>query len=108
MNYCNNCMRQIEGKSKCEFCGYSGGDEIPAHHLLPGTVLLGRYVVGNALGEGGFGITYIGRDIKLDMRIAIKEYFPSGFVNRNSTSSTEIAAHVGNAQAFFEKGKNSF
>ena len=108
MNYCNNCMRQIEGKSKCEFCGYSGGDEIPAHHLLPGTVLLGRYVVGNALGEGGFGITYIGRDIKLDMRIAIKEYFPYGYATRFNSASENVTETKAGKNGIFDKGRQNF
>ena len=75
------------------------------HHLSPGTVLNGKYEIGAVLGEGGFGITYIGQDINLDMKIAVKEYFPSGIVNRNSAVSAEVTVNVGNAQADFEKGK---
>ncbi len=78
------------------------------HHLSPGTVLNGKYEIGAVLGEGGFGITYIGQDINLDMKIAVKEYFPSGIVNRNSAVSAEVTVNVGNAQADFEKGKENF
>lgn len=93
----------------CPQCGRRRSEYVLApHHLMPGTVLNNKYEVGSVLGEGGFGITYIGRDINLDLRVAIKEYFPSGVVNRNNTVSTEITAHYGNAQAFFEKGKKSF
>ena len=78
------------------------------HHLSPGTVLNGKYEIGAVLGEGGFGITYIGQDINLDMKIAVKEYFPSGIVNRNSAVSAEVTVNVGDAQADFKKGKENF
>lgn len=77
------------------------------HHLRPGTVLDDRFLVGNALGEGGFGITYIGLDLTLDIKVAIKEYYPNGFANRSNQTQTVTAtgeAHAG----FFEKGKLRF
>ncbi|WP_195451409.1 leucine-rich repeat domain-containing protein [Anaeromassilibacillus sp. 1001302B_160321_C8] len=107
-NFCVHCMNSTSDDI-CGVCGKNKKEYQPApHHLQPGTILGGKYVVGAVLGEGGFGITYIGREINLDIKVAIKEYFPSGVVNRNNTSSTEISAHVGDAQAFFEKGKSSF
>lgn len=107
-NYCAFCSEKISGEV-CDCCGRSITDYHTAPHwLLPGTVLAGKYEVGAVLGEGGFGITYIGRDTNLDMKVAIKEYFPSGVVNRNNTSSMEISALVGDTQANFEKGKQGF
>ena len=81
---------------------------VQAHHLPPGIVLQDRYIAGKVLGEGGFGITYIGHDINLDMRVAIKEYFPAGFVNRNHTFSETVTANIGPSEDFFEKGKDRF
>lgn len=106
--FCANCMSSTSG-DVCSVCGKNINEyQAAPHHLQPGTILGGKYEVGAVLGEGGFGITYIGREINLDIKVAIKEYFPSGVVNRNSTSSMEISAHVGDAQSFFEKGKSSF
>ena len=42
-----------------------------------------RYRLGCTLGQGGFGITYIGFDDTLNVLVAIKEYFPQGFVSRS-------------------------
>lgn len=108
MEYCVFCMSKTDN-SVCEYCNKNQQDYVSAiHHLKPGSLLNGRYLVGAVLGEGGFGITYIGRDTNLDMKVAIKEYFPSGVVNRNNTSSMEISALVGDTQANFEKGKQGF
>jgi serine/threonine protein kinase len=41
--------------------------------LLPVGAQLQQYVIGERLGQGGFGITYRGFDLKLRMKVAIKE-----------------------------------
>lgn len=105
---CTFCAAEA-AENICTNCGKDISEYQPApHHLQPGTILAGKYMVGGVLGEGGFGITYIGRDTILDMTVAIKEYFPSGVVNRNNTISTEITSPIGDAITFFEKGKKSF
>lgn len=53
------------------------------HALLPGTILKERYVLEKVSGEGSFGITYIGWDLLLESRVAVKEFFPINRVNRN-------------------------
>ena len=45
-------------------------------------------MVGRILGQGGFGITYIGWDIALEKKVAIKEYYPSGQVGRTPGTNT--------------------
>ncbi|MBQ1490570.1 MAG: serine/threonine protein kinase, partial [Blautia sp.] len=78
------------GTGVCPYClGNPRGQQIP-HGLRPGTLLRGQYLVGNVIGEGGFGITYIGRDIVLDMKIAVKEFFPFGYATRNTLSSNTV------------------
>lgn len=108
-NYCMNCMAALEEPGlPCPHCGYTGdGGEIP-HQLRPGTLLSRRYLVGTAIGQGGFGITYIGRDTRLDMKIAIKEYYPAGYANRNTQVSSDITITDKEQRLFIEEGKKKF
>lgn len=78
------------------------------HHLSYGTILHDKYWIGEAIGEGGFGITYVGQDQTLDLKVAVKEYYPTNLVNRNHTSSARITANVGAAEEIFSKGKENF
>ena len=64
--YCPYCMAQVNPGESCSQCGLTAGTYTPApHHLPPQTALMDRYLIGRALGEGGFGITYLGRDLRL-------------------------------------------
>lgn len=105
--YCIYCMnRYPEQDELCPYCGRSEKEyHMEAHHLEPGTVVYGKYLVGKVLGEGGFGITYIGRDLNLDLLVAIKEYYPYGCVNRNSTYSETITVSNVISKDEFENGK---
>ena len=52
--------------------------------VLPvGTVLGGQYAVEGVLGKpGGFGITYLARDTRLETHVAVKEFFPRSLARR--------------------------
>ena len=107
--YCKYCMAKIpDGARECPCCRRDLTVEEPPHHLSPGTVLQNRYIVGSALGEGGFGITYIGKNKLLDMKVAIKEYFPNGFVRRDSSVSTTVTGFTADGKEVFAKGKERF
>ena len=81
---------------------------LDAHYLNKGTELHGRYVVEDILGEGGFGITYIGRDTLFDTPVAIKEFYPNGIVLRNHDISNEVSISYTASPEIFESGKNRF
>ena len=106
--YCYNCMNEKGSADICPYCHLDHSMEPAAHHLRPGTVLCGKYVVGYVIGEGGFGITYIGRDTTLDMRVAIKEFYPAGCTNRNSFAGSGVEVAGGRQRDFFQKGKARF
>ncbi len=112
-HFCPGCMREIkenkavgigkdEGNAeksagrghgrtdfRCPYCGFSESGYKQNPRCLPlNTILAGKYLVGKVLGEGGFGITYMGYDLNMKTRIAIKEYFPVELVSRDTTRLT--------------------
>lgn len=110
LSYCLYCMEPMpDGAASCPRCGkMPGAASALPHQLRPGAVLSDRYLVGPVLGEGGFGLTYLCRDLNLDMRVAVKEYYPSGLVNRNHTHSDGLSANTGEAGELLESGKSRF
>ena len=110
MVYCSSCMNPMEETdSQCPYCGSRDDIEVPDHQLPPGTILNNKYLVGAALGEGGFGITYIGRDLNLDMKVAIKEYYPNGYANRSATICPDVkSSTTGERREFFDAGRERF
>ena len=74
-------------------------------HIKPGTVLKDRYIVGKTIGYGGYGVTYIGYDAKLERKIAIKEYLPSEFATRQLESNEVVVENTEKKRQQFEKGK---
>ena len=83
LSKCLGCMEDLQGYP-CPNCGYDPVKEKrPEYALPPESILAGKYLVGKVLGQGGFGITYIGWDLALERKVAIKEYYPSGQVSRS-------------------------
>lgn len=77
--------------STCPHCGYAPQKQPSMDYALqPGTILHGRYLIGRMLGQGGFGITYIGWDLALSRKVAVKEYFPSAYASRDSGESCTV------------------
>ena len=58
-----------------------------SHRLIEGTILDGRYEIGPVLGEGGFGITYSGRNMNTGAKVAIKEFFCREYMGRDTTGT---------------------
>lgn len=107
--FCPYCMSPVRKGESCPNCGLTAGSYVPSpHHLPPGTVLLDRYLVGRVLGEGGFGITYIGCDLRLELKIAIKEYYPVDRATRNASVSLGVTNFMGPAAQSFQRGKQKF
>ena len=80
VNRCYGCMAEVT-QYPCAKCGYDPRkNQMPDYALKPETILNGKFLVGRVLGQGGFGITYVGWDLALERKIAIKEYFPAGQV----------------------------
>ncbi|MDR2201603.1 MAG: serine/threonine protein kinase [Clostridiales bacterium] len=90
-NICLYCFGDLDSSRCCTSCKKKSDDAPnPPHHLPQRTVLNNKYLIYKALGEGGFGITYLAWDLIAGVRVAVKEYFPSGYVNRVPKSNQVI------------------
>ncbi len=107
---CPHCMREMPTNGKfCPFCGKDPHNiEVSMHQLRPFTFLQGKYLIGSVLGEGGFGITYIGLDMNLEVRVAIKEFYPNGYVSRDNTQTTTVTQFNNSNADSVRKWKEGF
>lgn len=106
---CIGCMKELVQPGICPHCGYNPQTVTEeGHYLKPYTILNGKYLVGKVLGEGGFGITYIGYDLNLEMPVAIKEFYPNGFVTRESSVTSLVSVYQGTNLEAVSKWKNNF
>lgn len=78
------------------------------HHLRMGTRLNNRYLIQGVLGEGSFGITYVGMDEVLCQKVAVKEFFPRGAITRNNQQTNEVVSVYGTKAANFHQGEEKF
>lgn len=106
---CPYCMYILSEETCCPGCGKKPETYRPSsHHFPPGTRLHDRYLLGRVLGEGGFGITYLGLDTELERRVAVKEYFPTAFVKRETSLTLAVTCYTGAGQSYYEKGREQF
>ncbi len=104
---CHGCFSE-KSTPVCPYCGYNPAAPADYPLALPaGSVLNGKYMVGKVLGQGGFGITYLGFDLTLQIKVAIKEYMPSGQVGRTTDHNTVSVLSQKDAGGF-EAGKEKF
>ena len=92
MANCPTCSAiNPDGAIACASCGSPLIADSPEgmYTLRPGTMLgNGRFTVGKVLGQGGFGITYLGSNIENRQAVAIKEFFLQGCVRQGTTVRT--------------------
>lgn len=84
MSRCLSCFKEYDHQfGVCPHCGQLAETE-PREpiHLVPGTLLAGRYLLGQAIGSGGFGIVYKAWDTKLETIVAVKEFFMGRLMTR--------------------------
>ncbi len=110
MKRCMGCMGLYEDQyDVCPHCGYEEGfDDHQLLHIEAGQMLADRYIVGRSLGFGGFGVTYLGWDTKLQRKIAIKEYLPSEFATRYIHHQEIVVDDNEKKNQQFKKGKDRF
>ena len=110
--FAGHCPGCFSGKGDASICPQCGYDESLKRGplVLPHRTLLhhGQYLIGKVLGKpGGFGITYLALDTKLQTRVAIKEYLPRDLAGRDAGHAT-ISAHSAEDGEFFRYGLTQF
>lgn len=105
MQRCYGCMQEFEKEYElCPHCGFIVGTPPEmVNHLPYGTRLQDRYIIGRALGHGGFGITYIAWDDEEQSVVAIKEFFPHSLSMRNP-GETEVYCYVSDSNRYYADG----
>lgn len=68
--------------------------------LQIGTILHGTYKIESYLASGGFGNTYLAKNIEFDETYAIKEFFVKGVCQRDGNSTTISVSNAENTNSF--------
>ena len=66
----------------------------PSGQALPPGTHIEEFVIERILGVGGFGMTYLALDNRLDRKVVIKENLPVQFCYRDSLSMTVAPRHT--------------
>lgn len=117
MAHCLNCLCEYDEEDVrgiCPYCGYRPGLPPKAYyHIMPGSLLHGRYEVGTVIGSGGFGITYHAWDTYQNMPVAVKEYYPKDTASRAEEAmdictceAEKIHDYEEGVVRFLEEGRN--
>lgn len=86
---CPYCLQPLPGAAQsCPHCGKSFAGRNPGGTLPVGTVLAGRYTVGEMLSIDGEGILYCGAENLGRFRVTIKEYLPITLTAERTAEST--------------------
>ena len=86
---CPVCFQEAMEGGKCQNCGYVlDKASVGENHLKPFSILNTKYLLGKSLGQGGFGITYLAKNMSNGSRCCIKEYFPSNLIQSRMPDGT--------------------
>lgn len=109
MKRCYHCMKEYSDTYEmCPYCGHTQDEPQEYEYFLKqGTMVQGRYEIGDSAGSGGFGITYRAWDHSLQKVVAVKEYYPAGLVNR-IPGEKEVIVYSGNSEKECMNGKIRF
>lgn len=91
---CNYCMTRTLENGVCTQCGKASTLQNRSSDMAlpPGTLLVDQkqFLIGQKLGHGGFGITYVGMDMDTEERVAIKEFMPKHIVNAREETALAV------------------
>lgn len=101
MGICYSCFREYsDNYDVCPYCGaIKVNTSAEPVYLTPGTLLCNRYLLGDTVGAGGFGIIYKAWDTKLETIVAVKEFFANRLMTR-AVGQTEVIVNKKSLQEF--------
>jgi len=70
-------------KAACPICGWKTDDIYDVQYVKPGTVVGGRYLLGEYAHKNGEGALYAGFDNTAGQRVWVREYFPRTMAQRD-------------------------
>jgi len=107
---CMHCMSdKLNEYGVCAVCGKKESEITSSQwHLPMRTILKGKYLIGKVIGEGGFGITYLGYDLDLEIRVAIKEFCPKKYAGRDAADGLTLYLYDESKAEVFESEKDKF
>lgn len=89
---CLSCFHTFKSGKFCPYCGEAYVEQEEESYCLPAGTKLnnGRYILGQAVNNGGFGIIYRAWDEVLQRVVAIKECYPASLVTRPMGSKNVV------------------
>lgn len=104
MTICPNCFTEkpeTAAAAACTYCGYMPvGVGEASITLAAGAVLKNRYLIGRTLGMGGFGVTYLAKDLQNGKICAVKEYLPVQIAVRDHYSDNIIPSNPNDREIY--------
>ena len=103
---CPGCFSEKDLTTVCPHCGFDEAQDNPVGTLPSLTSLQeGRYKTGRVLGQSDwFGVTYLGLDEKNQLRVALREYFPSD----RAALRAQVSPSADGQEDAFMKGLQAF
>ncbi len=98
-NLCPGCMNEVGDAQECPYCGFDLTAEQTAPFLSYGTVIAGKYAVGDVLEQNSEGVTYLGLDTITNNCVRIREFLPEGLASREKGMLKPVISEE-NAESF--------
>ena len=89
---CPSCMNEVGDANTCPYCNFDLTAEQVAPYLPYGTVLAGKYAVGDVLEQNSEGVTYLGLDTITNNCVRIREFLPDGLVSRDKSELKPVVS----------------
>ena len=91
VNLCMNCMAPMKkGEDICPHCGLPSNSSQDEPFIAKRSVIGDRYILGKGLSQDSEGLSYLGYDFVKEMKVYVKEFFPSEFCERGRNGEVKI------------------